>query len=96
MTLKYGGEAIAILLKGYFKQILQSEDTPTQWNSSILINIDKGRQDKEKLDNKRGISLTSNIAKLLEKIIISRLNNNLQFTEAQAGVQPGNNTLTNY
>ena len=94
--LKYGGEAIAILLKGYFKQILLSEDTPTQWNSSILINIDKGRQDKEKLDNKRGISLTSNIAKLLEKIIISRLNNNLQFREAQAGVQPGNNTLTNY
>ena len=45
-----------------------------------LINFnqqDKGRQDKRKLDNKRGISLTSNIAKLFEKIIISRLNNHL-------------------
>ena len=41
--LKYGGEAIAILLKDYFQQILQSEDIPTQWNSSTLINIDKGR-----------------------------------------------------
>ena len=93
--LKYGAEAIAILLKDYFQEILQSEDIPTQWNSSTLINIDKGRQDKEKLDNKRDVSLTSNIAKLFEKIIINKLNNHLQFTEAQAGAQPGKNTLTN-
>ena len=93
--LKYGGEAIAILLKVYFQQILQSEDIPTQWNSSTLINIDKGRQDIEKLDNKRGISSTSNIAKLFEKIIINRQNNHLQFTEPQAGAQPGEKTLTN-
>ena len=46
--LKYGGDAIAILLKDYFQQILQSEDIPSQWNTSVLINIDKGRQDKEK------------------------------------------------
>ena len=69
--LKYGGEAIAILLKDYFQQILQSEDIPPQWNSSILINIDKGHQDKEKLDNKRGISLTSNIAKLFKKLSLT-------------------------
>ena len=74
---------------------MQLEDIPTQWKSSTLINIDKGCKDKEKLDNKRGISLTSNIAKLFEKIIIYRLNNHLQFTEAQAGAQPGKNTLTN-
>ena len=41
--LKYGGGAIAILLKDYFHQILQSDGIPTQWNSSTLINIDKGR-----------------------------------------------------
>ena len=65
--LKYRAEAIAILLKDYVQQILQSEDIPTQWNSSTLINTGKGRQDKEKLDNKRGTSLTSSIAKLFEK-----------------------------
>ena len=71
--LKYGGEAIGILLKDYFQQIPQSEDIPTQWNSSALISIDKGRQDKEKLDNKRGYIINSNIAKLFEKIIIKKL-----------------------
>ena len=87
---KYGGEAIAILLKDYFHQILQLEDISIEWNSSFLINIDKGRQDKQKLDNKRGMSLTSYIAKLFEKILINGLNN----TEAQTGAQPGKNTLT--
>ena len=84
-SLKYVGEAIAILLKDYFQQILQSEEIPTQWNSLTLINIDKGGQVKEKLDNKRGMSLTSNIAKLFEKNFVNRLNNHLQFTEVQAG-----------
>ena len=79
----------------YSQQILQPEDIPTQWNSSILINIDKGHQDKEKLDNKKGISLTSNIAKLFEKIIINILNSHLKFTEAQPEAQPGKNTLSN-
>ena len=93
--MKYGGEAIATLLKDYFQQILQLEDILSQWNSSILINIDKGRQDKEKLDNKSSISLTRNIAKLFKKIVINRLKNYLQITEAQAGAQLGKNTLTN-
>ena len=31
----------------------------------------------------------------MKKIIINRLNNHPQFTEAQAGAQPGKNTLTN-
>ena len=50
-VLKYGREAIAILLKDYFQQILQSKDIPIQWNSSVIINVDKGHQDKEKPDN---------------------------------------------
>ena len=66
--MKYGGEANAILLNDYFQQILESEDIPTQWNSSTVISIDNGDQDKEELDNKRGMSLTSNIAKVLEKL----------------------------
>ena len=40
--------------------------------------------------------MTSNITKLLKKIIITRLNNHLQFTEVQAGAQPRKNTLTNF
>ena len=47
--LKYGGEAIAILLRDYFQQILQSADIPTQWNLSTLINKTKATKIKESL-----------------------------------------------
>ena len=93
--LKYEREPTAILLKDYFQQKLEPEDIPTQWNSSILTNIDKGCQDKEKLNIKRGISLSSNIVKLFQKIIIIRLINDLHFTERQVIAQPGKNTLIN-
>ena len=53
---------------------------------SMLINIDKGKKDNEKLENKRGTSLC-NKSKLFEKIIVNRLNKHLNFTEAQAGAR---------
>ena len=65
--LKYGREALAILLKDYFQRILQSEDIPTQWNSSTLINIDKGCKDKGKLDNKRGNITNQQYSKTIRK-----------------------------
>ena len=70
------------LLKDYFKQILESEDIRTQWNSSVLINTYKDCQDKVKLGNKRSISLTRKLASLFEKIVTDRLNNHIYFIEA--------------
>ena len=62
---------------------------------SMLINIDKGKKDNEKLENKRGMSLCNNISKLFEKIIVNRLNKHLNFTEAQAGARRQKSTLNN-
>ena len=59
---------------------------------SMLINIDKGKKDNEKLENKRGMSLCNNISKLFDKIIVNRLNKHLNFTEAQAGTRPQKST----
>ena len=59
---------------------------------SMLINIDKGKKDNEKLENKRRMSFCNNISKLFEKIIVSRLDKHLNFTEAQAGARPQKGT----
>ena len=73
--------------------IFDSEDIPHQWKISMLINIEKGKKDNGKLENKRGISLCNIISKIFEKIIINRLTKHLNFTEAQAGVRPQKSTL---
>ena len=59
--LKYGGEVLIQTLQAFSKFIFDSEDIPYQWKISMLINIDKGKKDNEKLKNKRGISLCNNI-----------------------------------
>ena len=61
----------------------------------MLIHIEKGKKGKEKLENKRGISLFNNNSNLFEKIIVNRLNKHLNFTEAQAGATPQKIALNN-
>ena len=83
---KYGEEVLTQTLQTFFKTISDLEDIPRQWKISMLIKIDKEKQDSKKME-KRGISLCNNISKLFEKIIVNRLNKHLNFTEAQAGAR---------
>ena len=87
---KYGEEVLTQTLQTFFKTISDLEDIPRQWKISMLIKIDKEKQDSKKME-KRGISLCNNISKLFEKIIVNRLN----FTEAQAGARPQKITVNN-
>ena len=75
--------------------IFDSEDIPHQWIISMLINVDKGKKDNEKLENKREISLCNNISMLFEKVIVNRHSKNLNFTEAQATARPQKSALNN-
>ena len=53
--LKCGGEVLTETVQAFFKMIFDSEDISHKWKVSMLINIDKGIKDNEKLENKRGI-----------------------------------------
>ena len=90
--LKFSGEVLTQTLQSLFKMIFDSGDIPHQWKISMLININKGQKDKEKLEYKRGIPLCNNTNKLFEKIIV---NNHLHFTEAHAGARPQKRILKN-
>ena len=58
------------------EKILQS------WNKWTTIVIDKGKQDKELLCNKRGKPLTKSICKLFEKVLNKQVSKVLSITEA--------------
>lgn len=91
--IKYGGENLKNEILKLFENIYHTENIPEQWKLSYIVNIDKGKKDKEDLNNKRGISLCSNIGKIFEKIIVNRLNTELNFTEAQAGARTNRNCV---
>ena len=85
--IKYGGGELTKSLSQTFNKISENETMPISWSKSNSINIDKGKPDKELLNNKRGISLTNNICKIFEKVINNRIKSVLSFTEAQEGAR---------
>ena len=91
--LKYGGPVLTGKIEELFNKIFKSETIPNQWREAILVKIDKGKKDKEKLENKRGISLSNSISKVFEKIIVRRVHNEICFTEAQAGGRLNRSTI---
>ena len=83
--IKYGGGELTKSLSQTSNKIFENETIPISWNKSDATNIDKGKPEKELLDNKRGILLTNNIWKTFEKVINNRIKSVLSFTQAQVG-----------
>ncbi len=73
-------------------KIYQEEKIPHQWQEGEIIRIYKGKGDKGKCSNERGITLSSNMGKLFERLINNRIKHKVTFTEAQAGGQHGKAT----
>ena len=77
---KHGGPVLIEKLKELFNKISNSETISNQWREAIRVNIDKRKKDKEKLENKKGISLSNSISKVFEKIIVRRVHNEICLT----------------
>ncbi len=72
--LKYGGPSITVWLKRIFNAILALETIPSSLNSGLISPIFKGKgRDPLDPNRYRGITVTSVIAKCLEKAILFRL-----------------------
>lgn len=66
---------------------------PPEWKHSVVIPVPKPGKSPTQLSNMRPISLTSTICKLLERMVLTRLNYHLQehcvhFHPAQTGFRP--------
>ena len=64
-----GGPAMLSSLTKLFNDIFQSETQPIQWQQSHLINLGKGKGEREKLSSKRGITLSECPAKVFGKVL---------------------------
>ena len=70
--LKNGGNVLLAALKKLFNYILNAGQFPNCWNESFLVLIHK-TGNKFDPSNYRGISITSNLGKLFNKVIHERL-----------------------
>ena len=90
--LKGGGIEMVRIIMPVVTAFWNEEVPPQIWNQGYITNVWKGKGDREKLENHRGITVSSSIGTIVEEIINERLLKIVKFTEAQAGGKKGAST----
>ena len=70
----YGGGCLILWLKKIFNEVISFEDIPSSFKEATIVPIYKGKgSDPLQTQNYRGISLSSVVGKLLERIMLGRI-----------------------
>ncbi len=97
IMLKYANDRILKVVLDLYNKIWVEGRMPRAWKHAIIIPIAKPGKDASIAGNYRPIALTSNLCKLMEKIIVNRLNYVLESKGAlasnQYGFRKGRSTL---
>ena len=87
--LRTSGRALIEDITDIFNEILQSKTIPDSFKSGILTPVLKKAKDPTNLDNYRGITVTSVIAKLFESVLLPRLSQSFDQSSLQFGFTKG-------
>ena len=91
--MKYFDRHTIDIYKQEMNKILNTMDIPQQWTEGTLKRLYKGKGQKGKCSNERGITLASNIGKMFERLINNRINSEVNMSDAQAGGIKGRATV---
>ena len=80
-------------IRKQFNNILSRNNIPEPWKDGRIITIYKGKGTKGKCSNERGISISSNMGKLFERIINERAKEHLNISDMQGGGKKGSQTI---
>lgn len=79
-------------MKTIMNKITEDITIPESWLTSNIIRFYKGKGKRGKCSSERGITLSSNVGKLYERIINERIIKNITITDEQAGGRKGRST----
>ena len=75
-----------------FNEVSTKQEIPKPWKEGRIVRIYKGKGTKGKCSSERGITVSSNVGKLYERIINERTKETVKISEMQGGGKPGANT----
>ena len=81
-----GGDSMIKLLEKIFNECWKERKVPQDWQDACLVPLYKGKGDKMKCMNYRGISLLSVVGKIYGRVLIERVK---AITEGQIGEEQG-------
>ena len=90
--LKSAGATGATLVTNLANAIIKYGKIPTDWESSYIINLYKGKGDALDRGNYRGLKLLDHVMKVMERIIERIIRDIVSINEMQFGFMPGKGT----
>jgi len=90
--LKVAGEEGVELVRLLAETVFISCDIPKDWEKSFFLNLYKGKAEALDRVNYRGLKLTDEVIKLLERMLDSSIRNMVDIDEIQLGFVPGRGT----
>ena len=92
-----GGHSLLISILIMINYIKKEKNIPEIWDNVIIQTIYKNKRSKKKLENYRGIFITSILSKILEKLIQLRIKNKITEYSSpfQVGGTPNRSTADN-
>ena len=90
--LKAAGEVGIELLTELTEVVFCNGVIPTDWQESFILNLYKGKGDALERRNYRGLKLTDQVMKLLERVLDSFIREMVDIDAMQFGIVPGRGT----
>ena len=93
--IKYGGEEMHKSLCLMINQ-LQVQGIPKQWQKMKIKSIYKGKGSRKEVGNRRGLFLSSILSKVVEKILLRRVEKQMEIRKYQTGGKKGTSTVDSW
>ena len=86
-----GAEGIE-LIRQLCEHVFGGDAIPSEWEESFILNLYKGKGDALDRGNYRGLKLTDQVMKLMERVLDSAIRGMVNIDELQFGFVPGRGT----
>ena len=90
--LKAAGEEGQEKLRLLAELVFSSGEIPKDWEESLILNLYKGKGEALGRGNYRGLKVTDQVMKLLERVLDSSIRKMVKIDEMQFGFGPGRGT----
>ena len=90
--LKAAGPEGTELIRQLAERVFAGEPIPTEWEESFILNLYKGKGDALDRGNYRGLKLTDQVLKLLERVLDTAIRDMVDINEMQFCFVPGRGT----
>ena len=90
--LKPVGEAGAVEVRDLIEDIILEGCIPTNWQESFIVSLYKGKGDALNRGNYRGLKLSEQVMKVLERVVEGLIRQRVEIDEMQCGFMSGRGT----